>query len=205
MNRSPRGDLDVKLPGIPWGSVINHSENRNYVIGGPFGDAESRTIWQDYTIGRADEELAQVESIMGTVHALHLRMTNVVNNTKLTVGIKVVFWQRKGRSWVMAWKSVADVLQVMVFATWSSEGLVATSACCLLTSKVDEIYSEVDDFCQFQFDDFFSTKGGFVPSTCNPHYKSLAEAKLKLSITVTVTEPRAPKLDWPISTDSVLC
>ncbi|KAK8921849.1 hypothetical protein KSP39_PZI020173 [Platanthera zijinensis] len=66
----------------------------------------------------------------------------------IAAGIEVVFWQRKGRSWVMAWKSVADVPQVMVSATWSSEGFFATSAGCLLTSKVEKSLNLANGGCK---------------------------------------------------------
>ncbi|KAK8943638.1 hypothetical protein KSP40_PGU005755 [Platanthera guangdongensis] len=47
----------------------------------------------------------------------------------------------------MDWKSVTDVLQVMVFATWSSEGLVATSVGCSLTSKVENSFNLANQGC----------------------------------------------------------
>lgn len=66
----------------------------------------------------------------------------------IAAGIEVVFWHRKGRLWVMAWKSVADVPQVMVSATWSSEGLVATSGGCLLTSSVENLPNSANGGCK---------------------------------------------------------
>ncbi|KAG0464119.1 hypothetical protein HPP92_020188 [Vanilla planifolia] len=52
----------------------------------------------------------------------------------VAAGIEVSLWRRNGISWVMAWKSVADVPQVLVSATWSADGLVSTSAGFLLNS-----------------------------------------------------------------------
>ncbi|KAK8971325.1 hypothetical protein KSP40_PGU002534 [Platanthera guangdongensis] len=66
----------------------------------------------------------------------------------IAAGVEVVFWQRKGRSWVMAWKSVADVPQVLVSATWSAEGFFATSAGCLLTSKVEKSLNLANGGCK---------------------------------------------------------
>ncbi|KAK8943637.1 hypothetical protein KSP40_PGU005756 [Platanthera guangdongensis] len=48
----------------------------------------------------------------------------------------------------MAWKSVADVPQVMVFATRSFEGLVATSTGCSLTSKVENSLNLANRGCK---------------------------------------------------------
>ncbi|KAK9144034.1 hypothetical protein Syun_013434 [Stephania yunnanensis] len=45
----------------------------------------------------------------------------------VTVGIEIVLWRRKDKTWEIAWKCTAELPQTLVSATWSTEGPVATA------------------------------------------------------------------------------
>ncbi|KAF9594784.1 hypothetical protein IFM89_034767 [Coptis chinensis] len=47
----------------------------------------------------------------------------------VSVGVEVVLWKRKNKSWEIAWKFTPEQPQAMVSATWSSSGPVASAGC----------------------------------------------------------------------------
>ncbi|KAF6136184.1 hypothetical protein GIB67_001593 [Kingdonia uniflora] len=88
----------------------------------------------------------------------------------VTVGIEVVMWKRKGKTWEIAWKFMTEVPQTTVSTTWSISGPVGTAAYCNTSSSMCGEKSKHVLVCQSS-----EKLGVFKTELCHPQPVSMIQ------------------------------
>ncbi|KAL5998897.1 hypothetical protein ACLOJK_009845 [Asimina triloba] len=103
------------------GEIAVASENRICLYSAHSGSVTGSSFWKQ-TAGLLQSSMVEALKWTGSGDGL------------VAVGIEVVFWRRKNKSWEVAWKLKTKVPQSLVSATWSIEGPAATAVQTLLGS-----------------------------------------------------------------------